>query len=197
MSENWGLVLATGSVVQPKYWKGAKRENFMDPITVPDKSQEESSESTRASLRIVKETSRTGPEREQYSSGNNLNLGVERERQRDGLRNELYAEVLAAQLDRTPEESEWTESLDQILRVVEAIPVTRLKASVYVCDDGEIGIVWRQGNVHIEISAGVSEHVEYMVLDEDEQIREESIWMIESGERMPETLSSALAEGCP
>ena len=197
MSENWGLVLATGSVVQPKYWKGEERENFMDPITVPDKNQEESSESTRASLRIVKETSRTGSEREQYSSGNNLNLGVERERQRDGLRNELYAEVLAAQLDRTPEESEWTESLDQILRVVEAIPATRLKASVYVCDDGEIGIVWQQGNFHIEISAGVSEHVEYMVLDEDEQIREESIWMIESGEPMPETLSSALAEGCP
>ena len=121
---------------------------------------------------------------------------MERERQRDGLRNELYAEILTAQLDGSLEGSDWEKSLDQIFRVVEAIPLTTLKGRVYLCSDGEIGIAWGEGSVHVEISVGVSEHVEYLVLDENTGVREESVWMIESGDLMPAALSSAL-EGCP
>ena len=87
---------------------------------------------------------------------------------------------------------EWGKSLEQIFRVVEAIPVTTLKGRVYACDDGEIGIVWGERSLHIEISVGVSEHIEYLVLDEDNGVREESVWAIESGDPMPEILVSAL-----
>ena len=72
--------------------------------------------------------------------------------------------------------------------------MTALKGRVYVCNDGEIGIVWGEGSAHIEISVGASEHVEYLVLDENAGIREESVWMIESGDPMPVTLSAALEE---
>ena len=195
MNESWEPVRATGYGGKNGL-REVEGEDFMAPSTAPDEGLEERGGAAAGpTLRIVAETSEAGARRERYAAGRDFSLGVERERQRDGLRNELYAEVLAAQMDGPPEGSEWRRSFDQMLRVVEAIPVTALKGRVYVCNDGEIGIAWGDGNVHIEVSAGVSEHVEYLVLDEDAGIREESAWMIESGDPMPATLSAAL-EGC-
>ena len=194
MNENWEPILVTGYGGQGGL-RVVEGEDFMAPGTVPDKGLEERGGVAVPALRILAETSEAGARKERYATGRYFALGVERERQRDGLRNELYAEVLAAQMEGPPKGSEWGKSLDQMLRVVEAIPVTALKGRVYVCNDGEIGIAWGDGNVHIEVSAGVSEHVEYLVLDEDAGIREESAWMIESGDPMPATLSAAL-EGC-
>ena len=194
MNESWEPVWATGYDGRSGL-QGVEGDDFMAPSTAPDKGPEDSGGAAGRTLRIVAETSGAGARRERYAAGKDFTLGVERERQRDGLRNELYAEVLAAQMDGPPGESEWGKSLDRILRVVEAIPVTALKGRVYVCNDGEIGIAWGRENIHIEVSAGVSEHVEYLVLDEDAGIREESVWMIESGYPMPATLSAAL-EGC-
>ena len=195
MNESWEPVWGTGRRKQGGL-RGVEGEGFMAPGTVPDKALEERGGAGGPILRIVAETSEAGARRERYATGNDFTLGVERERQRDGLRNELYAEVLAAQMDGPSGEGEWEKSLDQILRVVEAVPVTALKGRVYVCNDGEIGIAWGEGSIHIEVSVGASEHVEYLVLDENAGIREESVWMIESGDPMPATLSAAL-EGCP
>lgn len=194
MNEIWEPVWATGYDGQGGL-QGTEGDDFMAPGTTPDKGPDDGGGAAGPPLRIVAETSEAGARRERYAPGRNFALGVERERQRDGLRNELYAEVLAAQMDGPPGGSEWEKSLDQVLRVVEAIPVTVLKGRVYVCNDGEIGIAWGKGSIHIEVSAGVSEHVEYLVLDEDAGVREESVWMIESGDPMPATLSAAL-EGC-
>ncbi len=189
MNENWQSVSATwpdGPSTHPK----EEPDNFMNESTAPCGDPDGSKLTTMPKLQIVEET--LGPQEKQYSSGKNLGLGVERQRQRDGLRNELYAEVLDARLNGPSEEGEWEKSLDQILRAIEAVPITELNGRVYVCDDGEIGIVWEEGNVHVEISAGVSEHIEYLVLNEDDGVREESIWKIESGDPMPTTLSSVL-----
>ena len=133
--------------------------------------------------------------REEYWTEENFNLGVERKRQSDKLRNEIYAkstESLKMREDELSTGGEWGRSLEQIFQVVEAIPVTILKGRVYACDDGEIGIVWGKEKLHMEISVGVSEHIEYLVLDEDNGVREESVWIIESGDPIPETLASAL-----
>ncbi len=195
MNESWQPVWATGHGGQSEL-RGVEGGDFMASGTAPDKALEERGGAAGPALRIVAETSKAGARRERYATGKDFTLGVERERQRDGLRNELYAEVLAAQMDGPPGEGEWKKSLEQILRVVEAVPVTALKGRVYVCNDGEIGIAWGEGSIHIEVSVGASEHVEYLVLDENAGIREESVWMIESGDPMPATLSAAL-EGCP
>ena len=195
MNENWEPGRATAYDVQSNYPEEVEGEYFFAQNTAPDKDLEEGRAPTRPNLRIVRETSSAGYGTARYSSGKNLGFGVERERQRDGLRNELYAEVLTVQLGGLPNESGWEKPLDQILRVVEMVPGTALMGRVYVSEDGEIGIVWETGNVRIEVSAGVSEHVEYLVLDDD-GVREESIWKIESEDSMPATLWSAL-EGRP
>ena len=193
MNESWEPVWATGHRGQGGL-RGVGGEDFMAPGTAPDRALEERGGAAGPALRIVAETSEAGVRRERYATGKGFVLGVERERQRDGLRNELYAEVLAAQMDGASEGGEWEKSLDQIFRVVEAVPVTALKGRVYVCNDGEIGIVWGEGSTHIEVSVGASEHVEYLVLDENAGIRGEAVWMIESGDPMPATLSAALEE---
>ena len=196
MNENWETVYATGHGVWDPFQKRVERKDFIAPRTAQGKGLGKDG-IVKPTLRIIAETSGTENHREEYWTGENFNLGVERKRQSDELRNEIYAkstESLKMRKDELSEGSEWGKSLEQIFRVIEAIPVTILKGRVYACDDGEIGIVWGEGNLHIEISVGVSEHIEYLVLDEDNGVREESVWIIESGDPMPETLASALRE---
>lgn len=101
MNESWEPVRATGHGGQSGL-QGVEGEDFMAPGTAPDKGLEERRGAAGPILRIVAGTSEAGVRRERYATRKDFALGVERERQRDGLRNELYAEVLAAQMDGPP-----------------------------------------------------------------------------------------------
>ena len=120
-----------------------------------------------------------------------FNLGVERTKQRNALRNEIYARVLSAKMEIEEEATGWETQLKQIFKVIDQLPLASTEGRVYVCEDGEMGIVWENEEQRVEISAGVLPNVEYLVWKE-EGTSIESEWDIGGEEHIPLPLREAL-----
>lgn len=121
-----------------------------------------------------------------------FNLGVERTRQRNALRNEVYAQMLGTKMETGRRVEGWEIALGQILRAIDQLPWTPLEGRIYVCEDGETGIVWEDGNRRVEISAGVLPDVEYLVWEDKGNVGTESEWDVEGGQPLPTELKAAL-----
>lgn len=130
-------------------------------------------------------TNRVSNERE-------FNLGLERTRQRNALRNEIYAQVLSAKMEAGGTTGTWETGVNQILRAIDQLPATAMGGRVYVCQDGEMGIVWEDESRRVEISTGVSLNVEYLIWEEEGNINTESEWDVGGGEQIPPVLKEAL-----
>ena len=67
-----------------------------------------------------------------------------------------------------------------------------MEGRVYVCQDGEMGIVWEDESRRVEISTGVSLNVEYLIREEEGNINTESEWDVDGEEQIPTVLKEAL-----
>lgn len=119
-------------------------------------------------------------------------MGVERTRQRNALRNEIYAQVLSARMETGGTIRGWETGIKQILRAIDQLPATAMEGRVYVCQDGEMGIVWEDESRRVEISTGVSLNVEYLIREEEGNINTESEWDVDGEEQIPTVLKEAL-----
>ena len=86
----------------------------------------------------------------------------------------------------------WETGINQILRAIDQLPLTAMGGRVYVCRDGEMGIVWEDEARRVEISTGVSLNVEYLIWEEEGNINTESEWDVGGGEQIPSVLEEAL-----
>lgn len=126
------------------------------------------------------------------SNRREFNLGVERTRQRNALRNEIYAQVLGAKMETGGTTGTWETGIRQILRAIDQLPLTAMEGRVYVCQDGEMGIVWEDEARRVELSTGVSLNVEYLIWEEEGSINTESEWDVDGGDPIPSVLQEAL-----
>lgn len=121
-----------------------------------------------------------------------FNLGIERTRQRNVLRNEVYAQVLSAKMEMERAAEGCEIGLKQILRAIDQLPWTSMEGRVYVCDDGEMGIVWESEGLRVELSAGVLPTVEYLIWEDDGNTGMESEWDVDGEQQIPTSLKEAL-----
>lgn len=126
------------------------------------------------------------------SNKREFSLGVERTRQRNALRNEIYAQVLSAKTEAGRKTETWETGIKQILRAIDQLPATAMGGRVYLCRDGEMGIVWEDESRRVEISTGVSINVEYLIWEEEGNIHTEREWDVGGGEQIPTMLKEAL-----
>lgn len=126
------------------------------------------------------------------SNKGEFNLGVERTRQRNALRNEIYAQVLSAKMETGGTTENWETGIRQILRAIDQLPLAAMEGRVYVCQDGEMGVVWEDEVRRVELSTGVSFNVEYLIWEEEGSTNTESEWDVDGGEPIPPVLQEAL-----
>ena len=129
-----------------------------------------------------------------YTNGTKgaFNLGVERTRRRNALRNAIYEQVLSVNLETGKKASGRETGLDQMLRAIDQLPGTPIEGRVYVCEDGEMGIVWENGGRRVELSAGGAQNLEYLIW-EDNDVKERE-WDIDGGQPLPDELRAALVQ---
>ena len=123
-----------------------------------------------------------------------FNLGIEKTKQRNALRNEIYAQVLDAKMEMESADARWKTGLNQIVQVIDQLPPILIEGRIYVCEDGEIGIVWDDGKRRVEISAGVVSYVEYLIWEDEGNSSMECGWDIDGEQPLPDELKTALAK---
>ena len=121
-----------------------------------------------------------------------FHLGVERTRQRNALRNEIYAQVLGVKMETEKTVDDWETGLKQMLRAIDQLPWAPTEGRIYVCEDGEMGIVWESKGRRVELSAGVLPTVEYLIWEDEGNASMEKEWDVDGGERIPPALKEAL-----
>ena len=128
-----------------------------------------------------------------YTNGTRgaFNLGAERTRQRNALNNAIYEQVLSANLETGKKVSGRETGLNQMLRAIDQLPGIPIEGRVYVCEDGEMGIVWEDGERRVELSAGVALNLEYLIWQGND-IKERE-WDVGGGQPLPDELRAALA----
>ena len=138
---------------------------------------------------------RTGGEQGYANTTNGkFNIGIEKTKQQNALRDEIYAQVLDIKIGTKRADASWNTGLNQILQVIDQLPPTLIEGRVYVCEDGEIGIVWDDGRRRVEISAGVVSYVEYLIWEDEENAGMEREWDVEEEQSFPDELRAALAK---
>lgn len=136
----------------------------------------------RASSQVHREEPAGG---EQFISG--------RKKQWNFLRNELYGQILAVKTELEIIDKDWKDELEYMLKAFEKLPLASPGGSVFVCEDGEMGVVWEDEDRRVEIgvmpSAGM---VEYLVWDIRGDVSTEKEWDVKGGEEIPDIIKSAL-----
>lgn len=128
-----------------------------------------------------------------YTNGTKgaFNLGAKRTRQRNALNNAIYEQVLSANLETGEKVSGREAALNQMLRAIDQLPGIPIEGRVYVCEDGEMGIVWEDGERRVELSAGVAPNLECLIWQGNDI--KESEWDVVGGQPLPDELRAALA----
>lgn len=122
---------------------------------------------------------------EQFVSG--------RKKQWNFLRNELYGQILAVKTELEIFDQDWKDELEHMLKAFEKLPLTSPGCNVFVCEDGEMGVVWEDEDRRVEIGIMPStEVVEYLVWDIREDVSTEKEWDVKGGEEIPEIVKNAL-----
>ena len=122
---------------------------------------------------------------EQFVSG--------RRKQWNFLRNELYGQILAVKTELEIFDKDWKNELEYMLKAFEKLPLTNPGGSVFVCEDGEMGVVWEDEDRRVEIGVMPSASmVEYLVWDIRGDVSTEKEWDVKGGEEIPDILKIAL-----
>ena len=79
-----------------------------------------------------------------------------------------------------------------MLRAIDQLLGTPIEGRVYVCEDGEMGIVWENGERRVELSAGGALNLEYLIW-KDNDIKERE-WDVDGGQPLPDELRVALVQ---
>lgn len=121
-----------------------------------------------------------------------FNLDMERTRQRNALHNAIYEQVLSANPETGKNASGKETRLNRMLRAIDQLPGTPIEGRIYVCEDGEMGIVWENGKRRVELSAGGALNLEYLIWDNNDVKERE--WDVDGGQPLPDELRVVLVQ---